>query len=114
MALAYTMLSSGEPYVGGDNAAPAAYAYNPYLEARFGPSDLPDSRPGIDGAGLPVANNHGVQTNCLSCHIQATHNPQHLATAPRFSGARYIDLGAAEFVGTLQTDFLWALPRHAK
>ena len=114
MALAYTMLSPNEPYVGGDNTAPAVYVYNPYLEARFAPADLPDSQPGLDPAGRPAANNVGVQTNCLSCHIQANYHPLRLATAPRFTGARYIDLGAAAFVGTLQTDFLWALPRHAR
>ncbi|MCX6954324.1 MAG: hypothetical protein NTV51_19405 [Verrucomicrobia bacterium] len=114
MALAHTMQSPNEPYIGGDNTAPVVYVYNPYVEARFAPADLPDSTPGLDPAGRPATNNHGVQTNCLSCHIQATYNPGKLATAPRFSGARYVDLGAAGFVGTLQTDFLWALPRHAK
>lgn len=113
MALSYTMLSPNEPYVGGDHAAPVVYVYNPYIEARFAPVDLPDSRAGLDPAGRPATNNHGTQTNCLSCHIQATYNPRQLVTAPRFTGARYVDLGAAEFVGTLQTDFLWALPRHA-
>ena len=114
MALAYTMLAPSEPYVGGANDAPVAYVYNPYVEARFAPSDLPDSLPGVDPAGRPAANNTGVQSNCMSCHIQATYNPQRLVTAPRFAGARYVDLGAAAFVGTLQTDFLWAIPRHAK
>jgi hypothetical protein len=114
MALAYTMLSPDEPYVGGRNAAPAVYAYNPWLEARLGPADLPDSRPGLGPDGLPAANNHGVQTNCMSCHLQANYNPQQRATAPRFTGARYVDLGAAEFVGTLQLDFLWTIGRHAR
>ncbi len=114
MALAYTILSPNEPYVGGTNTAAAVYVYNPYLEARFAPADLPDSQPGLDPAGRPAANNVGIQTNCLSCHLQATYNPHRLPTAPRFTGARYVDLGAAEFVGTLQTDFLWSLPRHAK
>lgn len=114
MALAYTMLAPGEPYLGGANDAPAVYVYNPYIEARFGPADLPDSLAGFDPEGRPAANNHGTQSNCMSCHIQATYNPRRLATAPRFAGARYVDLGAAGFTGTLQTDFLWALPRHAK
>jgi hypothetical protein len=55
-----------------------------------------------------------VQTNCLSCHAHATFHPAQLATAPRFTGARYVDLGDAQFVGTLQTEFLWSLPRHAR
>lgn len=114
MALAYTLLSPDQPYVGGENIGTAVYAYNPYIEARFAANDLPDSRPGFDPLGNPAANNVGVQTNCMSCHVQATYNPRRLATAPRFAGARYVDLGAAEFTGTLQVDFLWSLPRHAK
>ncbi|HVS51328.1 MAG TPA: hypothetical protein VHD62_03145 [Opitutaceae bacterium] len=114
MAVAYAMLSPDQPYVGGDNVAPAVYAYNPWLEAGLRPVDLPDSRPGFDPLGQPAANNTGVQTNCMSCHIQATYNPQQLATAPRFTGARYVDLGAAGFVGTLQTEFLWSISRHAQ
>lgn len=114
MALAYSMLSPDQPYVGGENIGAAVYAYNPYIEARFAPADLPDSRPGYTPAGGRARNNVGVQTNCMSCHMQATYNPRRLATAPRFAGARYVDLGAAEFTGTLQVDFLWSLPRHAK
>jgi hypothetical protein len=114
MALAYTLLSPDQPYVGGENAGLAVYAYNPWIEARLGSAELPDSRAGFDPAGQPAANNVGVQSNCMSCHAQANYNPRQWPTAPRFTGARYVDLGAAEFVGTLQVDFLWSLPRHAK
>jgi hypothetical protein len=114
MALGYTMLSPEQPYVGGSNATPAVYVYNPWLEARLGPADLPDSIAGLAPDGRPAANNHGVQSNCMSCHVQANYNPGARATAPRFTGARYVDLGAAEFVGTLQLDFLWSLARHAR
>ena len=41
-------------------------------------------------------------------------NPARLATAPRFAGARYVDLADPQFVGTLQVDFLWSIARHAK
>ena len=114
MALAYTMLSPDQPYVGGQNNTPAVYAYNPWLEARLGPAELPDSIPGLAPDGRPASNNHGIQSNCMSCHVQANYNPNHRTTAPRFTGARYVDLGAAEFVGTLQVDFLWSIPRHAR
>ena len=114
MALAYTMMSPDQPYVGGGNSAPAVYAYNPWLEAKLAPADLPDSVPGPGPDGAVVANNIGIQTNCMSCHARANYNPNRRPTAPRLSGARYVDLGAAEFVGTLQTDFLWSLPRHAQ
>ena len=114
MALAYSMLSPDQPYVGGENAGRAIYAYNPWIEAAFSPSDLPDSLPGLDPAGQPATNNYGVQTNCMSCHARATFNPLNLSTAPRFAGARYVDLMDPQFAGTLQTDFLWSVPRLAQ
>ena len=114
MALAYTMLSPEQPYVGGSNGTPAVYAYNPWLEARLAPADLPDSIPGLSPDGRPAANNHGIQTNCMSCHAQANYNPNRRSTAPGFTGARYVDLGAAEFVGTLQVDFMWSIARHLR
>ncbi len=114
MALAYTMLSPEQPYTGGANATPAVYAYNPWVEARFGPADLPDSRAGLSPDGQPAGNNCGVQTNCMSCHAQATYHDAAVATAPRFTGARYVDLIDPSFVGTLSTDFVWALSRHVQ
>lgn len=114
MAIAYSMLSPDQPYIGGENKTPAIYTYNPWLETRLAPADLPGSIPGIAPNGQPAANNYGLQSNCMSCHAQANYNPRQLATAPQPTGARYVDLGAAEFVGTLQVDFLWSLARHAR
>ena len=114
MSLAYTMLSPDQPYVGGANSTPAVYSYNPWLEARLAAADLPDSRPGLGPDGGVAPNNVGVQTNCMSCHAQSNYNPGQRSTAPGLTGARYVDLGAAEFVGTLQVDFLWSLARRAR
>jgi hypothetical protein len=114
MALGYEMTAPGQPNVGGQNAGNAIYAYNPYLEARFGPANLPDSLPGNTPEGQPAANNVGVACNCMSCHIRANYNPANLATAPRYAGARYTDLADPQFAGTLQVDFLWSLPELAK
>ena len=114
MALAYTMLTPDQPYTGGENAGTPVYAYNPWVEARLGPAELPDSLPGVDAHGGPTGNNFGVQTNCMSCHVRATYNPNLRPTAPRFSGARYTDLGDPQFVGTLQVDFLWSIARQAQ
>jgi hypothetical protein len=113
MSLAYDMTTPGQPNVGGQNAGAAIYAYNPYLEARFGPANLPDSTPGEDPNGQPAANNVGVNCNCMSCHLRANYNPNNLATAPRYSGARYTDLDDPQFAGTLQVDLLWSLPEIA-
>lgn len=114
MAIAYAMESPAQPVIGGQNAGAALYAYNPWIEAAFTSADLPDSQPGVDASGLAVANNVGVQSNCMSCHARATFDPGSRATAPRFSGARYTDLADPQFGGTLQVDFLYSLPRSAQ
>jgi hypothetical protein len=114
MALGYGMESPAQPNVGGQNSGNSVYAFNPYLEARFGPENLPDSVAGRDPEGRPAANNVGVACNCMSCHIRANYNPGALATAPKYSGARYTDLADPQFAGTLQVDLLWSLPELAK
>jgi hypothetical protein len=113
MALGYEMLTPGQPNTGGENAGSAIYAYNPYLEARFGPANLPDSLAGLDPTGMPAANNVGVNCNCMSCHVRANYNPDSLATAPHYAGARYTDINDPQFAGTLQVDLLWSLPELA-
>ncbi len=114
MSTDYDMTAPTQPNTGGANSGAAVYAYNPYLEARFGPANLPDSLPGNDPAGQPSANNVGTNCNCMSCHVRANYNPNNLATAPRYSGARYTDMNDPQFAGTLQVDFLWSLPEIAK
>jgi hypothetical protein len=113
MSLAYDMVTPGQPNVGGTNTGNAVYAYNPYLEARFGPSNLPDSQMGYSPAGQSASNNVGVECNCMSCHARASYNPGNLSTAPKYSGARYTDLNDPQFAGTLQVDLLWSLPEIA-
>jgi|CZKI01.1.fsa_nt_gi hypothetical protein len=114
MALGYDMLTPGQPSVGGQNSGSAIYTYNPYLEARFSPANLPDSLPGSGPDGRPASNNVGVNCNCMSCHIRANYNPAGLASAPRYSGARYTGMDDPQFAGTLQVDLLWSLPEIAR
>jgi hypothetical protein len=114
MALGYDMLTPGQPNAGGQNSGSAIYTYNPYLEARFGPANLPDSLSGSGPDGQPASNNVGVNCNCMSCHVRANYNPGGLASAPRYSGARYTGLDDPQFSGTLQVDLLWSLPEIAK
>ncbi|HVF70076.1 MAG TPA: hypothetical protein VM940_00525 [Chthoniobacterales bacterium] len=113
MSLAYSMVAPVQPYVGGKNVGESVYAYNPWLEAPFGPQDLPDSIPGTS-KGKKVTNNYGVQTNCMSCHAAANYTNPKLPTAPHYSGDRYLDLNDPRFKGTLKADFLWSLPDSAK
>lgn len=113
MALAYSNLAPADPYVGGANTGESVYAYNPYLEAPFGPADLPDSIPGMSN-GQVVQNNVGTQTNCMSCHGAANYAPDSVHTAPKYSGDRHVGLDDPRFHGTLQVDFLWSIPDKAK
>jgi len=113
LSIAYTTELPSPPYVGGNNTGNSIYAYNPWLEAGFGPSDLPDSIPGTYN-GQPVSNNYGVQSNCMSCHGAANYNPKSLSDAPDYSGDRYISLTDPRFEGTLKVDFLWSIPGNAK
>jgi hypothetical protein len=112
MALAYNMVAPVQPYVGGKNAGESVYAYNPWLEAGFGPQDLPDSIPGMSH-GKKTGNNYGVQTNCMSCHGSANYTTTNSPKAPAYTGDRYIDLNDPRFHGTLKVDFLWSIPGNA-
>lgn len=106
-----------QPNSGGSNSGDTVYCYNPYLEAPFGPSVLSDSQPGntqLNGKTITTANNVGVQTNCMSCHEQAHYNPNNIAPAPQYTGARYVDLNGTAFNGVLKVDFLWTIPDNAK
>jgi hypothetical protein len=114
MVLGYDMTTPGQPNVDGANSGSAIYAYNPYLETRFAPSNLPDSELGAGPNGEPEPNNVGVQCNCMSCHARANYNPNNISAAPKYSGARYTDLDDPQFAGTLQVDLLWSLPEIAK
>jgi len=108
---AYSMEYPPQPNTGGKNAGNSVYCYNPYLEAPFGPGDLPDSIAGTY-QGKAVANDVGVQTNCMSCHARANFNVS-ASHAPDYSGDRYVDLDDPQFQGTLQVDFLWSIPQKA-
>jgi hypothetical protein len=114
MSIGYDMISSGQPNVGGANTGNVMYVYNPYLEARFAPSNLPDSQMGTGPDGQPALNNVGVNCNCMSCHARANYNPNNLATAPKYTGARYSDVEDPAFAGTLKVDLLWSLPEIAQ
>jgi hypothetical protein len=114
MAPAYSMELPQQPITGGKNAGQSVYGYNPYLEAGFDPSVLPASIPGQSGGNV-VANNVGVQTNCMSCHAMASYAK---GGTPDLSGSldtgdRYVDLQGPEFRGNLRTDFLWSIPFNA-
>ena len=107
------MVSPPQPNTGGQNVGESIYAYNPWLEAGFGPGNLPSSQPGTY-KGRPVANNVGVQTNCMSCHAQACYSTTGSQDPSLYTGDQYIDLGGSQFQGKLRVDFLWSLPDLAR
>ena len=113
VAIAYQMVSPDQPNTGGANAGNSVYAYNPYLEAGFGPADLPSSKPGTYN-GQPVANNVGMQTNCMSCHAQACYSTSGSLNPAYYTGDQYIDLNGPQFTGNLKVDFLWSVPDTAR
>lgn len=110
MALAYTFLLPNQPFSGGTNVGTSIYAFNPYLEAGFGPGDLNNVPSSVVVTnGKAVTNMVGVRTNCMSCHAQANYNPYNLTTAPNYTGDTYIDMKGKAFDRTLKLDFLWSL-----
>ena len=114
--VAYEEVSPPQPASGGSNTGESVYCYNPYLEAPFSPAILSDSQPGMtkrNGQSVKTANDVGVQTNCMSCHEQANYNPNNVATAPNYTGDRYVDLTGPAFQGVLKVDFLWSIPGNA-
>jgi hypothetical protein len=114
MSVAYSMENPPQPNTGGENTGNSVYAYNPWLEAGFGPDDLPASRPGTY-KGKAVANNVGVQTNCMSCHAQASYSSTTSGLeSVLYTGDQYIDMKGSQFNGKLRTDFLWSIPDIAR
>ncbi|WP_271767137.1 hypothetical protein [Aquimarina algiphila] len=112
MTAAYSTKIPAQPYINGQNIGESLYAYNPYLEAGFGPSGsnnpvlLGENESGIYN-GKTVQNNYGIQTNCMSCHIQARW-PQNNSSL-NYNGNRYVDFQQSYGKDTLQLDFLWSV-----
>jgi hypothetical protein len=113
-APAYSMVLPMQPVTGGINTGQSVYAYNPYLEAGFGPSVLPASIIGQSGTQV-VLNNVGVQTNCMSCHAMASYARGGAVNLQNtlYTGDRYVDIQGNMFRGNLRTDFLWSIPQNA-
>lgn len=111
MCAAYQMVTPNQPITGGRGTMPYL-CYNPYLEAPFSPSDLPDSRPWTYQGKLYNLN-VGVQTNCMDCHIQATYAKGNGKPLP-YTADRYIDLNSPAFKGYLKLDFSWSIQGNVK
>lgn len=114
MAVAYYMVNNNEPYSGTDVTGPGLFAYNPYLEAGFGPSTFDTTLSRFtDTTGKVHTTYLGVKTNCMSCHRMATVNPdslgmKHNSKTP-YVGNAYISRKDSLFNGQLLLDFAWSI-----
>lgn len=112
MAVAYNMVQKAQPDTGGSNQdVTSVYAYNPYLEAGFSSSQFTHGNQVIsDTYGPDYAkiqgnlNNWGMQTNCMSCHIQAT-----VQGGAGYVADQYVDMQAPYFKSTVTLDFAWSI-----
>jgi hypothetical protein len=111
MAVAYNMTQKAQANTGGNNeGVQSIYAYNPYLEAGF-PEDqftkgnqLVSDTYGPDYAKIQgELNDWGMQTNCMSCHIQAT------ITNGVYLADQYVDMQAPYFKSKVTLDFAWSI-----
>jgi hypothetical protein len=117
MSIGYQMLKAAQPLTGGDSVGTSFYAYNPYLEAGFGPKAFDDSARVLTH-GVLISNNVGMRSNCMSCHAQANFNFADTLesghTKPGYIGDTYVDYNSPKFKGVLKTDFLYSIPGMAK
>jgi hypothetical protein len=123
---AYQMLFPDQPKTGGVSTGVPVICYNPHLEAGFdATTDLPFTAGtvGWEYEGTEYAPQFGVETTCMSCHLQAAwrdgtpfaqSNP--VGDTPTCEGRGcydatvYIDMNAEYFQGAVTTDALWSIP----
>ncbi|GGH71129.1 hypothetical protein GCM10011379_30150 [Filimonas zeae] len=114
MTVAYYMVNPKEPYSGTNVTGKPNYAFNPYLEAGFGPGVFNDSISYIATAkGEKVYSYAGVRTNCMSCHRMATANPDSLFNSNNsntpYVGNSYVSVNDSLFKNQLLLDFAWSI-----
>ncbi|MBD8489305.1 hypothetical protein IFO69_11160 [Echinicola sp. CAU 1574] len=113
MAVAYYMVNPNEPYEGENITGSPNYAFNPYLEAGFGPKVFDDAISFVDTEEGKIDTYAGVRTNCMSCHRMATINPEGLSTSSNsktpYVGNAYISRSDSLFEGQLLLDFAWSI-----
>jgi len=115
MAVAYYMVNPNEPYEGDTIYGSPNYAFNPYLEAGFGPKVFkPDSLSFVSISSTEKIPTYvGVRTNCMSCHRMATVNPEAIFTNENsktpYVGNSFVSRTDSLFNGQLLLDFAWSI-----
>ena len=95
---AYAMVLPNQPIDGGTNTGVSPmFGYNPYLEGNI--------------TGLPSKLNssftYGVQSNCMSCHAQAT-----LSGSLGYDADEYVSMSDTMFKNDVQLDFSWSIQEN--
>lgn len=109
MTAAYSMVSPAQPYYNGESVGDTLIAFNPYLEAGFGPDVFTGSNSYVVVNGTKVPTDAGVRTNCMSCHIYAAYDAFNPKNGTPYSGDAYVSMSDTIFKGKLQLDFAWSI-----
>lgn len=129
MTVAYNLVTPAQPYNGGSGTdATSLYAYNPYLEASFGPTDDPPTFAQANDTirqHYPISyqevggtlNKWGMETNCMACHGQARYLhsisppavPDSLGLWQLYITDQYFALDAPYFKNSVKLDFTWSI-----
>jgi len=114
MSLAYYMVNPNEPYSGTNVRGNTNYAFNPYLEAGFGPGVFDTTRSNVIlKSGKKIATYAGVRTNCMSCHRMSTVNPDSLLASNNsitpYVGNSFVSVSDPIFKNQLRLDFAWSV-----
>ena len=117
MSIGYQMVAPNQPITGGHSVGMPVTAYNPYLESGFGTDvfGTPPVNPGIQPKGKKAfMATVGVQSNCMTCHGNATVSPTNSQDALPYLTNFYVSRDDPAFKGFLQVDFLWSIQGTAK
>ena len=114
MSVAYYMINPNEPYEGENVVGEPNYAFNPYLEAGFGPGVFDTT---LSYISTPLKEKiptyAGVRTNCMSCHRMASVDPDSISSSQNaitpYVGNAYISRADPLFDGQLLLDFAWSV-----
>ncbi len=107
VALAYSMVLPAQPMTSGESVGDTLIAFNPYLEAGFGPQVFTGSNSYVVKNGDTIRTDAGVRTNCMSCHAYAAYTP--ITSGTPYTGDAYVDLNDEIFKNGLKLDFAWSI-----
>ncbi|MGB5981311.1 MAG: hypothetical protein WBG46_04130 [Nonlabens sp.] len=113
MAVSYYMVNPNENQMDQPITGKPNYAFNPYLEAGFGPDVFDENRSMLYTKTDTIKTYVGVRTNCMSCHRMASTSPQlykegTLSITP-YVGDSFVSKRDTVFNEQLLLDFAWSI-----